>query len=98
MGKRSVFNETFGSYIKKPSLPSLSEMKADGSMASFLKLLASLTFLASMVGIPLSIVSMFSKEKLSKRIFALVVHVVPISLILFGLLMEIMDEFNSTIP
>lgn len=49
----------------------ISSIMSDGSAASFLKLLASLTFLASMVGIPLSIVSMFSKEKLSKRILPL---------------------------
>lgn len=71
---------------------------SDGSMASFLKLLVSLTFLASMVGIPLSVVSMFSKEKLSKRIFVLVVNVLPICLILFGLMMEIFDEFFKTGP
>ncbi len=55
-----------------------------------------LTFFSSLLGIPLSIVSMFSKDKLGKRIFALVVKFSPVMIITWGFIMEVIREFSET--
>ena len=68
------------------------------SYKSIIKMLGLLTFLISVIGIPLSIISMFSKENLAKRIFALIVNLLPISLYIYALIMEVMDEFLRTAP
>ncbi len=55
-----------------------------------------LTFLLSLFGIPLSIVSMFSKDKLGKRIFAFIVNLSPAIIIMWGFIMEVIREFSET--
>ncbi len=57
-----------------------------------------LTFLLSVFGIPLSIVSMFSKENLAKRIIALIVNLSPLGILVYGLIIEFIDEFLRTSP
>lgn len=57
-----------------------------------------LAFLGSVFAIPLSIVSLFSKEQLSKRILALLLNFLPIILIGYTLMMEIIDEFLGNAP
>lgn len=71
---------------------------ADNDRAPLVKLIASLAFLISLAGIPLSTLSMFSKENLAKRIFALTVNLLPICLLLYILVMEFIDEFFRTAP
>ncbi len=56
-------------------------------------LLASLTMFASVSGIPLSIVSMFSKENLAIRLFTLIINLLPSSILGYVILMEFIDEF-----
>lgn len=68
------------------------------SMESILRVFTSLAFFASLIGIPLSIVSLFSKENLAKRIFALIVNLLPISFFVYALTMEFIDEFFRTAP
>lgn len=63
-----------------------------------IRMLVLLTFYLSIFNVPVSILSMFSTEKLSKRIFALVVNVLPISLIIYALIMEFIDEFVRLAP
>ncbi|CAG9611831.1 hypothetical protein BACCIP111899_01003 [Bacillus rhizoplanae] len=70
----------------------------DDSVNYIIRVFALLTFLLSVFGIPLSIISMFSKEHLGKRIFALIVNLLPISLIVYALIMEFIDEFLRTAP
>ncbi|WP_033542267.1 hypothetical protein [Planococcus sp. CAU13] len=60
--------------------------------------LALFIFLASIFAVPLSIVSMFSKELLAIRFFALVVNFAPSLLIGYALFMEFMDEFLRSPP
>lgn len=55
-----------------------------------------LTFLLSLFGIPLSIVSIFSKDKLGKRIFAFIVNLSPVIIITWGFIMEVIREFSET--
>lgn len=55
-------------------------------------------FLASVFGIPLSIVSMFSRENLAIRIFSLIVNFAPSTLIGYALFMEFMNEFLRSPP
>ncbi|MDF2036367.1 hypothetical protein P2R12_05085 [Cytobacillus oceanisediminis] len=55
-------------------------------------------FSASVFAIPLSVVSMFSKENLSKRLFALAVNLLPAGLIGYALMMGIMEEFFGKAP
>ncbi|WP_396349969.1 2-acyl-glycerophospho-ethanolamine acyltransferase [Bacillus infantis] len=62
------------------------------------KVIGLLVFLISLIGIPFSIISMFSREKLAKRIFALIVNLLPISLFIYALIMEFTDEFLRTAP
>ncbi|CAH2715954.1 hypothetical protein BACCIP111895_03138 [Neobacillus rhizosphaerae] len=68
------------------------------SVDSIIGVFALLAFLISLIGIPLSIISMFSKQNLAKRIFALIVNLLPISLIVYTLIMEFIDEFLRTAP
>ncbi|TWT13198.1 2-acyl-glycerophospho-ethanolamine acyltransferase [Planomicrobium sp. CPCC 101079] len=54
--------------------------------------------LASLFALPFSIVSLFSKEHLAKRIFAILVNLLPIAIIVYGLTLEVMDEFFRPAP
>lgn len=60
--------------------------------------LAAFLFLATVFGIPLSIVSMFSRENLAIRIFSLIVNFAPSMLIGYALIMDFMDEFLRSPP
>ena len=71
---------------------------SDESVESILGVFALLAFLISLIGIPLSIISMFSRENLAKRIFALIVNLLPISLFGYALITEFIDEFLRTAP
>lgn len=55
-------------------------------------------FLASVFAMPLSIISIFSRESLAIRIFSLIVNFAPSTLIGYGLLMELIDEFLRSPP
>ena len=70
----------------------------DDRILYILDVLTSFVFLASVVGIPLSIVSMFSNENLVKRIFALIVNPLPIGILGYFLMMEFIDEFFRNAP
>jgi hypothetical protein len=65
---------------------------------SIIKVVVLITFLLSVFGVPLSIISMFSKENLAKRIFSLIVNLSLISIVVYALIMEFMDEFLRTAP
>lgn len=67
-------------------------------MESFLGMFALLAFFISLMSIPLSIVSMFSKENSAKRIFALIVNSLPISVAVYALIMEFINGFLRTAP
>ncbi len=41
---------------------------------------------------------MFSKEHLPKRIFALIINSLPVIIVMYGLTMEIIDEFFRAAP
>ncbi|WP_203333616.1 2-acyl-glycerophospho-ethanolamine acyltransferase [Planococcus beigongshangi] len=60
--------------------------------------LAIFIFLASVFGIPLSIVSMFSKENLAMRIFSPIINFAPSMLIGYALFMDFVDEFLRSPP
>ncbi|TYR74271.1 2-acyl-glycerophospho-ethanolamine acyltransferase [Rossellomorea vietnamensis] len=62
-----------------------------------LRVLTIVLFL-TMVGIPLSILSMFSREHIAKRIFALLGNLLPVSLVIYALVMEFIDEFLRAAP
>lgn len=68
----------------------------NGNTVSIINMLALLMFLSSVFSIPLSIISMFSKENLTKRIFSLIINLLPICIILYGLILEFIDEFLRT--
>ncbi len=70
--------------------------KSANSIDDILKFYVSLTFLLSMFGIPLSIVSMFSKDKLGKRIFAFIVNLSPVMIVTWGFIIEVIREFSET--
>ncbi|PEJ59745.1 2-acyl-glycerophospho-ethanolamine acyltransferase [Bacillus toyonensis] len=70
----------------------------DDSGNYMIRMLVLLTFYLSIFSVPVSILSMFSTEKLSKRIFALVVNVLPINLIIYALIMKFIDEFVRLAP
>lgn len=65
---------------------------------SIMRVFVILALLGSVFAIPLSIVSLFSKEQLSKRILAFLLNFSPISLIGYALMMEIIDEFLGNAP
>ncbi|MEW5570467.1 2-acyl-glycerophospho-ethanolamine acyltransferase [Rossellomorea marisflavi] len=67
-------------------------------VVSIIRPLLLLTFLLSVFGIPLSIVSMFSKENLAKRMIVLMINGLPLGILVYGLMMEFIDEFLSTAP
>lgn len=54
--------------------------------------------IASLFAVPFSIVSMFSKEKMLKRVFALIVNVVPIGIMGYGIAIEVMNGIFQTPP
>lgn len=60
--------------------------------------MGTIAFLLSVAGIPLSIVSMFSKENIVKRIFALIVNLMPLSLFAYAFVLELTDEFLRSAP
>lgn len=60
--------------------------------------LAVFLFLATVFAIPLSVVSMFSRENLAIRIFSLIVNFAPSMLFSYALFMEFMDEFLRSPP
>lgn len=66
------------------------------NMEPITQVLANFAFFASVFGIPLSIVSMFSKENLAKRIFALIINLLPMSLTVYAFFMEFIREFSET--
>jgi hypothetical protein len=57
-----------------------------------------LTFPLTLIGIPLSIISMFSRERLAKRLFALVGNLLPVSLFTYAFIIEFIDEFYRAAP
>ncbi|MEK4822917.1 2-acyl-glycerophospho-ethanolamine acyltransferase [Priestia sp. FSL R5-0680] len=57
-----------------------------------------LAFIVSLFGLPLSVVSMFSKENLAKRIFALIINSLPVIVVIYGLTIEFIDEFFQVAP
>lgn len=65
---------------------------------SIARQLGSLAFFLTLVGIPFSIISMFSKENLLKRIFVLIVNLAPISLFSYAIIMDFIDEFLRSAP
>ncbi|WP_164668860.1 2-acyl-glycerophospho-ethanolamine acyltransferase [Virgibacillus doumboii] len=69
-----------------------------GDMESVSSYFAFLAFYGSLFGVHLSVVSMFSKEKFIKRIFALVVNSLPICLYFFAFIMEFIRVFFETPP
>ncbi|ASK64091.1 2-acyl-glycerophospho-ethanolamine acyltransferase [Virgibacillus phasianinus] len=73
-------------------------IRLDESVESIIRVFALLAFLASLFGIPLSIISMFSKENLAKRIFALIINLLPGSLVAYGLILEFIREFSENPP
>ncbi|MBH9964926.1 2-acyl-glycerophospho-ethanolamine acyltransferase [[Bacillus] enclensis] len=60
--------------------------------------MGTIAFLLSVAGIPLSIVSMFSKENIVKRIVALIVNLMPLSLFAYAFVLELADEFFRSAP
>ncbi|MFL8938044.1 2-acyl-glycerophospho-ethanolamine acyltransferase [Rossellomorea oryzaecorticis] len=60
--------------------------------------MGTIAFLLSVAGIPLSIVSMFSKENIVKRIVALIVNLMPLSLFAYAFVLELADEFLRSAP
>lgn len=74
-----------------PPFTYISSKVSNVSVESILQAFISIAFLASVFGIPLSIVSMFSKEKLVKRIFALVINLLPLSLIIYAFVIEFIN-------
>ncbi|MFC3212355.1 MULTISPECIES: hypothetical protein [Planomicrobium] len=54
--------------------------------------------LATVFGIPLSVVSMFSRENLAIRIFSLIVNFAPSMLFGYAILMEVMDDLLRSPP
>lgn len=60
---------------------------------SIIRIAGGITFFLSIFGIPLSVVSLFSKENIVKRIFSLVVNASPLSIGVYALIMEMSDEF-----
>ncbi|MEK3806154.1 2-acyl-glycerophospho-ethanolamine acyltransferase [Metabacillus sp. SLBN-84] len=65
---------------------------------SGLSILGLLAFFATFIGIPLSILSMFSKESAGKRMFALLVNLLPLSIMVYALIAEFTDEFLRSAP
>jgi len=76
----------------------LSSITSNDSLDSILHPFTLIAFYGSVIGIPLSIISMFSKENLIKRIFVLIVNLSPLSLIVYSLIMEFIDEFLRNAP
>ncbi|WP_283152693.1 2-acyl-glycerophospho-ethanolamine acyltransferase [Guptibacillus hwajinpoensis] len=72
----------------------ISDARASG-IGSVLKYYVMFAFLCSLIGVPISIVSLFSKEKLGKRIFALIVNLSPLIVLTVGFIMEVVREFSE---
>ncbi|EEL25615.1 2-acyl-glycerophospho-ethanolamine acyltransferase [Bacillus cereus Rock1-15] len=73
-------------------------MTSNENVVSTLKVFISVTFFASLFAVPLSVISMFSKEKLTKRIFVLLGNLLPIGLLTYAIILEFVDEFFQTTP
>ncbi|MGF2616251.1 hypothetical protein FZC84_00535 [Rossellomorea vietnamensis] len=67
------------------------------SIITPLKLFVIVLYL-TMFGIPLSILSLFSREKMIKRLVALAGNLLPVSLVVYALVMDFMDEFTRGAP
>lgn len=92
------FFTALATIIVIPTSLFISSITSDESVESILSIFILLAFFASLFGIPLSIVSMFSKENLAKRSFALIVNSLPITLFVYALIMEFIDEFLRIAP
>jgi hypothetical protein len=79
------------------SLLILSGTSGEG-LYSMLRIFVMIAFPASVFASPLSVVSLFSHEKLSKRIFSLAVNLLPAGLIGYALMIEIMEDFFGKAP
>jgi hypothetical protein len=75
----------------------MSVMTSNENIESILKIFISVVFFASLFAVPLSFVSMFSKENLVKRIF-LFGNLLPIGLFTYAIILEFVDEFLQTTP
>ncbi|TNP14158.1 2-acyl-glycerophospho-ethanolamine acyltransferase [Bacillus tropicus] len=73
-------------------------MNSNENLASILKVSISVTFFASLFAVPLSVISMFSKENLTKRIFVLFGNLLPIGLLTYAIILEFVNEFLQTTP
>ncbi|MGG1195709.1 2-acyl-glycerophospho-ethanolamine acyltransferase [Bacillus thuringiensis] len=76
----------------------ISVLTSNANVEPILKVFISVTFWASLFAVPLSFISMFSKEKLVIRIFALFVNSLPIGLFTYAFIVEFIDEFFQTAP
>ncbi|TQS75968.1 2-acyl-glycerophospho-ethanolamine acyltransferase [Ornithinibacillus gellani] len=70
----------------------------DGDVGYILNLYLSVAILVSFFGIPISMVSMFCKENLVKRIFAIIINLIPCSLLIYAIAVESINEFLGTAP
>ena len=73
-------------------------MTSNENIVSILKGFITFTFFASLFAVPLSVISMFSKEKLTKRIFVLLGNLLPIGLLTYAIFLEFVDEFFQATP
>ncbi|MCU5331531.1 2-acyl-glycerophospho-ethanolamine acyltransferase [Bacillus wiedmannii] len=73
-------------------------MTSNENIVSILKVFISVTFFASLFAVPLSVISMLSKENLTKRIFVLLGNLLPIGLLTYAIILEFVDEFLQTTP
>ncbi|PFX61591.1 2-acyl-glycerophospho-ethanolamine acyltransferase [Bacillus wiedmannii] len=76
----------------------MSVMTSNENIESILKVFISVVFFTSLFAVPLSFVSMFSKENLAKIIFVILGNQLPISLFTYAIILEFVDEFLQTTP
>jgi len=95
--KISFFTALATIIIMPPSIYTLSRTSYE-SVEPLLGSFVLLAFIVSLFGLPLSIVSMFSKENLAKRIFALIINSLPVIVVIYGLTIEFIDEFFQVAP
>ena len=84
--------------IVLPAWYYISASSSNNNISSILPPFPLMAFYLSLFGIPLSIISMFSHEKLVKRLFVLLVNLAPLSLIIYAVLAEFVDGFFRTAP
>lgn len=73
-------------------------MTSNENIVSILKVFISVTFFASLFAVHLSVIPIFSKENLTKRIFVLLGNLLPICLLTYTIILEFVDEFLQTTP